>query len=72
MLRKNIRLQGYTLGPMLGDSTRRARAVAEITTLLERGDFTPVVDSYFPLTEIQAAHRHLESNRQIGKIVVVP
>ncbi len=72
MLRKNIRLQGYTLGPLLGDPARRARALAEITALLERGDFAPVVDSYFPLAEIQAAHRHLESNRQIGKIVVIP
>lgn len=72
MLRKNIRLQGYTLGPLLDDPARRTRAVREITGLLERGDFAPVVDSYFPLDRIQDAHRHLESNRQIGKIVVVP
>jgi NADPH:quinone reductase-like Zn-dependent oxidoreductase len=72
MLRKQIRLQGYTLGPLLGDPARRARAIREITTLLERGDFAPVVDSYFPLDRIQDAHRHLESNRQIGKIVVTP
>ena len=72
MLRKQIRLQGYTLGPLLGDPARRARALREITSLLARGDFTPVVDSYFPLDRIQDAHRHLESNRQIGKIVVTP
>ncbi len=72
MLRKQIRLQGYTLGPLLGDPARRARALREITTLLERGDFAPVVDSYFPLDRIQDAHRHLESNRHIGKIVVTP
>lgn len=72
MLRKNIRLQGFTLGPMLGDPARRDRALGEITELLERGAFTPVVDAYFPLDRIQDAHRHLESNQQIGKIVVVP
>jgi NADPH:quinone reductase-like Zn-dependent oxidoreductase len=72
MLRKQIRLQGYTLGPLLADPTRRAGAVAAVTALLERGDFTPVVDSYFPLARIQDAHHHLESNRQIGKIVVTP
>ncbi len=72
MLRKQIRLQGYTLGPLLDDPARRARAVREITSLLEHGDFTPVVDAYFPLDRIQDAHRHLESNRQLGKIVVVP
>jgi NADPH:quinone reductase-like Zn-dependent oxidoreductase len=72
MLRKQIRLQGYTLGPLLGDPSRRTRALREITMLLERGAFTPVVDSYFPLERIQDAHRHLESNQQVGKIVVTP
>jgi NADPH:quinone reductase-like Zn-dependent oxidoreductase len=72
MLRKQIRLQGFTLGPLLDDPVRRARAVREIGDLLERGAFAPVVDAYFPLERIQDAHRHLESNRQIGKIVVTP
>ena len=73
MLRKQIRLQGYTLGPLLGDPARRARARrGRSRALLERGDFAPVVDSYFPLDRIQDAHRHLESNQQIGKIVVTP
>jgi NADPH:quinone reductase-like Zn-dependent oxidoreductase len=72
MLRKQIRLQGYTLGPLLDDPRRRARAVAEITRLLETGGLAPVVDSYFPLDRIQDAHRRLESNQQLGKIVVVP
>ncbi|MEO6027634.1 MAG: zinc-dependent alcohol dehydrogenase family protein [Candidatus Binatia bacterium] len=72
MLRKQIRLQGYTLGPLLSDPARRARALREITDLLVSGAFTPVIDSYFPLDRIEDAHRHLESNRQIGKIVVTP
>lgn len=72
MLRKQIRLQGYTLGPLLGDPARRVRALHEVTRLLERGDFAPVVDAYFPLARIQDAHRRLGSNEQIGKIVVLP
>jgi NADPH:quinone reductase-like Zn-dependent oxidoreductase len=72
MLRKQIRLQGFTLGPLLDDPARRARAVREIGALLESGAFTPVVDSYFPLDQIVDAHRHLEANRHIGKIVVTP
>jgi NADPH:quinone reductase-like Zn-dependent oxidoreductase len=72
MLRKNIRLQGYTIGPLLSDPARRARAVAAITRHLERGDFAPVVDSYYPLDQIGEAHRRLESNQQIGKVVVIP
>ena len=72
MLRKQIRLQGYTIGPLLGDPARRGRAVADITARLERGEFTPVIDSYFPLERIQDAHRRVESNQQIGKVVVTP
>jgi NADPH:quinone reductase-like Zn-dependent oxidoreductase len=72
MLRKNIRLQGYTIGPLLSDPARRARAVAGIVQHLERRDFAPVVDGYFPLDRIADAHRRLESNRQIGKVVVTP
>ncbi|WP_233358673.1 zinc-binding dehydrogenase [Thermomonospora amylolytica] len=37
---------------------------------LRSGAFRPVVDRTFDLDEIVAAHRHLESNTQIGKIVV--
>ena len=72
MLRKQIRLQGYTLGPMLADPARRTRAVDAVAAHLERRDFAPVIDSYFPLDAVQDAHRRLESNQQIGKIVVTP
>ena len=72
MLRKQLRLQGYTLGPMLGDPARRGRAVDAVRQHLERRDFAPVVDSYYPLDAIGEAHRRLESNRQIGKVVVTP
>jgi len=72
MLRKQIRLQGYTLGPLLSDPARRAHAVGSIARHLERGDFAPAIDSYFPLERIVDAHRRLESNRQVGKVVVTP
>jgi NADPH2:quinone reductase len=72
MLRKQIRLQGYTIGPLLGDQARRARAVADVTARLERGELVPAVDSYFPLDRVRDAHRRLESNQQIGKVVVTP
>jgi NADPH:quinone reductase-like Zn-dependent oxidoreductase len=72
MLRKNIHLQGYTIGPLLTNASNRAAAIAGITRHLERGDFAPVVDSYFPLARIQDAHRRVESNRHVGKVVVTP
>jgi NADPH:quinone reductase-like Zn-dependent oxidoreductase len=57
---------------LLGDEARRAPAIAGITRHLEQADFAPVVDSYFPLDRIADAHRRVESNRQVGKVVVTP
>ncbi|MES4904255.1 MULTISPECIES: zinc-binding dehydrogenase [unclassified Streptomyces] len=37
---------------------------------LASGSFAPVVDRTFDLTEIAEAHRYLEANGQVGKIVV--
>lgn len=39
--------------------------------LLERGVLRPVIDTAFPLAEAAAAHRYMEENRNIGKIVLV-
>ena len=70
MLRKQIRLQGYTLGPMLADSSRRARAVAAVAEHLERRDFAPVIDSYFPLDAVQDAHRRLEDQAPLVALAI--
>jgi NADPH:quinone reductase-like Zn-dependent oxidoreductase len=37
---------------------------------VEAGDFKPRIDRTFPLAEIAEAHRYMERNEQIGKIVV--
>jgi len=41
-----------------------------ITELIEAGEVTPVIDRTFPLSEVPAAIRYLESGRAQGKIVV--
>lgn len=59
----------------LFDTARRpeelARGVAYVFDRLESGALVPVIDKVFPsLDSIVEAHRHMESNSQIGKIVV--
>ncbi len=47
-----------------------ARATQYINTGFEQGTLTPVLAKTFPLDAIADAHRYLESNQQVGKIVV--
>ena len=48
----------------------RGRAGLPILRPWKAARSTPVIDREFPLEQIVAAHRHMESNTQCGKIVV--
>ncbi|KAB2347066.1 zinc-dependent alcohol dehydrogenase family protein [Actinomadura rudentiformis] len=52
------------------DPARMERARRFITAGLDTGAFAPVIDRTFDLTEIVEAHRHLDSNAHVGKVVV--
>ena len=72
MIGKNLTLRGYTLFPLLNDKPALAEAVSEIAKGLADGRFTLRIDRRFALSEIAEAHRYLESNAQVGKIVICP
>lgn len=42
----------------------------EVLPLFDSGALSPVIDRRFPLDQIADAHRHMESNMNIGKILV--
>jgi NADPH2:quinone reductase len=42
----------------------------EVGPLLANGTVQPVIDSSFPLDQVQDAHRRLESNQTFGKVVL--
>ncbi|MEY2957585.1 MAG: hypothetical protein RLZZ01_153 [Actinomycetota bacterium] len=46
------------------------RFIAEVLPRFEDGTLRPVVDTRFPLDEIAAAHRHMEADANIGKILI--
>lgn len=46
------------------------RFIAEMLPLIESGALRPVIDSRFPIDQIADAHRHMESNANIGKILI--
>lgn len=70
LLGLNLSLRGFAANVLSQDPEARERVVAYVNAGLSNGALKPVVDRAFPLEEIAEAHRHLESNRQFGKIVV--
>lgn len=52
------------------DQTVVRRIAAFLTAGLRSGVLTPTIDRVFDLDQIADAHRHLEGNAQVGKVVV--
>lgn len=67
---KNLSLHGWVASTIWNRPHRFARGEALIRQGLKEGRLKPVIDRIFKLDEIVEAHRYLESNQQIGKIVV--
>ncbi|MGD0777384.1 MAG: zinc-dependent alcohol dehydrogenase family protein [Candidatus Solibacter sp.] len=70
VLGKHLTIKGYTLFEVVGDSAAFPKARQYVFDHLASGDFKPRIDKTFPLDKIVEAHRYMESNAQIGKIVV--
>lgn len=69
---KNVKLAGYNVAALLMDPPACQQAVATITDRLNEGKYQLVIDKHFPLGEVADAYRYMESNQQIGKIVLNP
>lgn len=67
---KGLAIHGYTLAEVTLDPSRLKKAKEFILEGLESGSLVPVIDRVFKLDDIQKAHEYMESNQQIGKIVV--
>jgi NADPH:quinone reductase-like Zn-dependent oxidoreductase len=69
-LSKGLSIRGYTLREILSVPKLKAKAEQYVFDHVEAGDFKPRIDRAFPFAKIVEAHRYMESNEQIGKIVV--
>ena len=69
-LRKSLTVRGYVFTEVIKNIGRFHRAKQFIHSGLSEGTLKPVIDRSFKFEEIVAAHHYLESNQQIGKIVV--
>lgn len=69
---KGLTLHGYAMNNFMQDDAQRQRAIEFISKELTSGKLKPVIDRVFDMSDIVAAHRYLEGNTQIGKILVRP
>jgi NADPH:quinone reductase-like Zn-dependent oxidoreductase len=67
---KGFAIRGYLVFELIRDKARLDEAIRFITRAVAEGLLNPLIATSFSLDEIVAAHRYLESNQQIGKILV--
>ena len=70
VLGKHLTVKGYTLFEVVSHPAAFPKAKQYVFDHLANGSFKPRIDKTFPLAQIVEAHRYMESNAQIGKIVV--
>ena len=70
LLAKSLTIRGYVLFEITSKPERLERGKRFVVDGLAAGKLRPVIAKTFPLASIVDAHRYLESNQQIGKIVV--
>jgi NADPH:quinone reductase-like Zn-dependent oxidoreductase len=69
-LAKGLKIQGFTLFEITKNKQRLNKAIKYLHRLFSSNQVKPVIDKRFTLEEIQQAHSYMESNRQMGKIIV--
>ena len=67
---KGLTLRGYTLSEILRNPETAAAAKQYVSSRVADGRFVPKTAATFPLEQTVDAHRYLESNRQLGRVVV--
>jgi NADPH:quinone reductase-like Zn-dependent oxidoreductase len=69
-LRKQLTMRGYTLHEINHDSDLSRKAREYVFDRVADGRFTPKIAKIFPFAETVRAYQYLESNEQIGKVVI--
>jgi NADPH:quinone reductase-like Zn-dependent oxidoreductase len=72
LMGKRIAIKGSTLRsrPLHEKVHIKEQFMKRFWRLIEQGAIHPVIDSIYPITDVDAAHEHMRQNRNIGKIVL--
>lgn len=69
-LRKSLTMRGFLFLEVLNDPAIREKAKRFILSGMGAGFLKPQIDKCFKFEELREAHQYLESNQQLGKIIV--
>jgi NADPH:quinone reductase-like Zn-dependent oxidoreductase len=69
-LGKGLTIRGYTLMEIRRDPALLKTAKQYVFDRLEDGRFHPKIAKTFPLAQSREAYQYLESNQQVGKVVI--
>jgi NADPH:quinone reductase-like Zn-dependent oxidoreductase len=67
---KGLSIRGYRLREVTGNARLLEVAVKYVFERLADGRFVPKIAKTFPFRETVEAYRYLESNQQVGKVVI--
>jgi NADPH:quinone reductase-like Zn-dependent oxidoreductase len=70
MLAKSLSLRGYTLSEVKSEPETFRKAKQYVLDRLEDGRFVPKIAKVFSLSQTLEAYRFMQSNKQVGKIVI--
>ena len=72
LLLKRVHLKGTLLTPRSDEYKKELTGefVEKAMPLFTQNKIKAIIDSVYPLEEIQHAHRHMEANKNIGKIIL--
>ncbi len=69
-LRKGLTLRGYSLHEIRRDSQLLKASKQYVYDRLADGRFVPKIAKTFPLAKSREAYEYLESNQQVGKVII--
>ncbi len=69
-LAKNLTIRAFTMPFLTSNPAMLERGKKFVLEGIEAGHFKPIISRTFAFAEIADAHRYMESNQQVGKIVV--
>ncbi|MES3100553.1 zinc-dependent alcohol dehydrogenase family protein [Sphingomonas faeni] len=72
VLVRDITIRSYGFAAVMQNDGQLREMKAFVTEGMRSGALRPVIARTFPLDEIVEAHRYLQSNAQVGKVVVLP